>query len=75
MEIPGGTTNAGALQESGMRSSRSYIDASFPGDSAMLRCVGQPVRALGSMWCHMLKHLMAYACKLELTRWLVAFQM
>eukprot|EP00965_Chrysotila_dentata_P117355 3878868-Pleurochrysis_carterae.AAC.1 len=43
MEIPGETTNAGALQESGMRATRSYIDASFPGGFAMLRYVGQPM--------------------------------
>eukprot|EP00965_Chrysotila_dentata_P077452 2556786-Pleurochrysis_carterae.AAC.1 len=36
MEIPGETTNAGVLQESGKRSTRSYIDASFPADFAML---------------------------------------
>eukprot|EP00965_Chrysotila_dentata_P029752 988970-Pleurochrysis_carterae.AAC.1 len=53
---------------------RSYMDASFQADFAMLRCVRQPVRALGSVWCHMLKRL-AYACKLELARWRVAFQM
>eukprot|EP00965_Chrysotila_dentata_P002975 96399-Pleurochrysis_carterae.AAC.2 len=51
MEILGETTNAGALQEFGRRSTRSYIDASFPGELAMLRSVGQPVRALGSIWC------------------------
>eukprot|EP00965_Chrysotila_dentata_P261859 6214385-Pleurochrysis_carterae.AAC.3 len=63
MEIPGWTTNAGALQESGKRSTRSYVD---------LRCfIGQPVRALGSVWCHMFKRL-AYACKLEI-RWRIAF--
>eukprot|EP00965_Chrysotila_dentata_P200155 6179835-Pleurochrysis_carterae.AAC.10 len=48
MEVTGRTTNAGALQESCKRSARSYcIAASFPADCAMLRCVGQPVRALG----------------------------
>eukprot|EP00965_Chrysotila_dentata_P169952 5609997-Pleurochrysis_carterae.AAC.1 len=39
MEIPGETTNAGALQESGKRSTTSYIDASFPADFALLRCM------------------------------------
>eukprot|EP00965_Chrysotila_dentata_P044273 1471947-Pleurochrysis_carterae.AAC.1 len=40
----------------------------------MVRCVGQPVRALGSALSYMLKRL-AYACELALTRWRAAFQM
>eukprot|EP00965_Chrysotila_dentata_P121284 4010211-Pleurochrysis_carterae.AAC.1 len=61
MEIPEETTNAGALQESGKRSTRSYINALFPGDFVMLRCVGQSVRTLRSIWCHMLKRMAMHA--------------
>eukprot|EP00965_Chrysotila_dentata_P124146 4103250-Pleurochrysis_carterae.AAC.2 len=43
MEVPGAMTDAGALQESGKCSTRMYIDASFPADLAMLRCVWEPL--------------------------------
>eukprot|EP00965_Chrysotila_dentata_P041491 1376002-Pleurochrysis_carterae.AAC.1 len=61
MEVPGATTNAGALQESDKRSTRSYMAALFPANLAMLPCAGKLVRALGSALCYMLKRL-ANAC-------------